>query len=648
MPKRHSAVNDETEEGGQDKPISDDGNSRGYWWKAPSGEVHKEVFTLADAMEEEQRRRRTRNAFFTALFGDRDDRYDVVGDGYDMRPTWNEWGSLSYNLIRGAVEALAAKISKNKPKATFLTDGGTWSQQRRAARLDRWVYGVFHSTNLYRKAQEAFHDGTVRDLGVLKAYVADGRICFEKVDPDEVKVGAMDGRAKEPRTLLHTRTVSREVVRGMIEDWHGPESDDPWDAKRLSDALEMVEIAKRSSHPEKHFENLAQLGDVVEVQEIWRLPSYPGAEDGRHAICIENLTILDEEWNLSRFPFVFFRFAHRRRGFYAQGVAELLAPRQRAINSILRNIEDTARLMSVARYFVRSGSKINIKKLTNEPGIILEGMEPPQVLTGNVIPPELFTMYKSAIAEGYESVGISQMSVAAKKPAGLNSGAALREYNDTESERFALVHQEWEAFFEDCAHLSIALARVADEAGEPIDVQVPRARYTERIKWQEVSLDEDAFVLKIFSSSSLPTQPAARRQAVRELFDDGAIDALDYRRLLDMPDLVAASDVVTAARDDIDALVERFLDAPEGEEAEAYEPPEPFQDLKYGIKRMQSEYLRARAVKAPEEVLELFRRWMEQARFMVRRMEAEAARDAAQAGAPPAAAPAGQAPVAAA
>jgi hypothetical protein len=48
-----------------------------------------------------------------------------------------------------------------------------------------------------------------------------------------------------------------------------------------------------------------------------------------------------------------------------------------------------------------------------------------------------------------------------------------------------------------------------------------------------------------------------------------------------------------------------------------YQPPEPFQNLVYGLPTMQEAYLMYRADNAPEEVLELFRRWITDANELV-------------------------------
>src|SRR5207253_1545353 len=76
-------------------------------------------------------------------------------------------------------------------------------------------------------------------------------------------------------------------------------------------------------------------------------------------------------------------------------------------------------------------------------------------------------------------------------------------------------------------------------------------------------------------------------------------------------DLDEANATAFASQEDIEYLIEDLLDG------KPYEAPEPYQDLAYGLKRMQSAYLRARRQGAPDDVLDNLRTWMLDAQAMV-------------------------------
>jgi hypothetical protein len=71
-----------------------------------------------------------------------------------------------------------------------------------------------------------------------------------------------------------------------------------------------------------------------------------------------------------------------------------------------------------------------------------------------------------------------------------------------------------------------------------------------------------------------------------------------------------------AAIEDIEATIEELLDG-------NYQPPEPYQNLGMGLRRIQMAYLKARRDGAPENILEDMRRWIESADYIMKETAAE-------------------------
>lgn len=622
-------------------------NQQGAWWQAEEGMVYAHLGALALRFASYHSARRDSIYEGRWLYGDRVSSYfaghsSTAATAFPSISPVVQRGALTYNLVRVAADSLAARISQAKPKATFTTDGGTWSQQRRAKRLDDFVYGVFHDVGLYQLGQVSFRDSLLGDLGVLKGYVEGRRIRFERVPPEEIRIDPVEAIYGTPRTLMHTRLVARDVAHEWVDAWHPKSTKE--EKRRLHQQVDAAGI----STPGQHLLLRDTLGDMVEATEVWRLPSGPEGQGGRHAVCLTHVDLLDELWTLPRFPFAFVRYCQPSLGFYGSGIVDVLRAHQRALNGVLRNISDTIRTMSVSRYWLPDGARFNLDKFgNNEPGLVWRGSQKPEVLSGNVVNPELFRFYRDVISDGLEQVGVSQTWATGQKEAGINSAVALRERMDIQTDRFSLVAQGYEQLYVQCARLVLDLAAKAEADGQPLTATVQRRAGFVRMQWRDAKLDEEHFQLKMDTSNALPMHPAARRQAVRELLEDGAIDTTDYRRLMDMPDLRAHTDLVSAARDVVDALCERFLDGDTGDfdMAEVFRSPEPFDDLQYGIKRMSAEYSRARLAGAPPERLELFQLWMEQARALMAQQPAPGGPEGTPLG--PEAAPGGSAPVAA-
>jgi hypothetical protein len=270
-------------------------------------------------------------------------------------------------------------------------------------------------------------------------------------------------------------------------------------------------------------------------------------------------------------------------------------------------------LVSVPKLFVEASSKIVDAHLNNKIGGIIKyaGTRPTEGVLGT-IPPELFSHLDRLYGRAFEAIGVSQMASQAVKPAGLNSGKALRTMNDIESERFAAVQARREQTFLEAAKIMIDMAKeISDETGN-YSVKVPGSSFMKTLNWSDVSLDEDQYIMQCFPTSALSQTPASRFQEVQELFQAGFVSKEDGMKLLDFPDLKAFYNMSNSGVEDIEKQIERFIDTDL-----PYQPPEPYQNLQYGIIKMQQAYLMYRAQGAPDDKLELFRQWIEDAKMQL-------------------------------
>jgi hypothetical protein len=576
-----------------------------YWWKETKN-VNEALWDVLRHLEPQQNARMAQNLKHLRMYSDRE-AFGLSPAAYvRMLPTNPaNRDRVTFNVIRMAIDTLGAKIAKNRPKATFVTDGGDWHLQQRAKGLDKFCQGVAYQACLPTKNRAVFRDACIMDIGATKFYRDPSnpkRICADRVLPIELYSDEADGLYGEPRQLFQVRGIPREVLKEQHPD--------------------MVDLLERSEQPRVEMPGMngKTLSDYALVVEAWHLPSGPNAKDGRHVIAVSNAVLLDEEWTRDEFPFAFFRWSERPFGFWGQGVAEQLEGVQLSINKKLKAVNAMLHLLSVPRVYVEETSDVVTATLNNEIGAIVKYRgQPPQVVATNAVPPELWDSIERDKARAFELVGVSQLSVASKKPAGLDSGAALREYNDTEAERFVLVGQAWEDYHLEQAKQIIALAKeIAAEDGDDFDVTVETRGSLEVLKWKEVQLEDDAYVLKMMPTSSLPTTPAARQQTVMDWMQAGWIDPREARRLMDMPDLEASNNAEFAAAEDIENCIADIL------ESGTYQTPEPYQDLVYGVKRFQSAYLRAKRMNVPEKRRGLLLRWMDEASAMLQQAQTAA------------------------
>ena len=224
--------------------------------------------------------------------------------------------------------------------------------------------------------------------------------------------------------------------------------------------------------------------------------------------------------------------------------------------------------------------------------------------TPQAMAPDVYNHLWNLVQKAYEITGISQLSAQSQKPAGLNSGAAIREYQDVESDRFQIVGQRYETTFLDAARIVIDMTKDLAKKGKVI-VKVESDSGMKTINFKDVNLDETKYLMRMFPTSILPTQPAGKLQKVTELVQAGFVDKETALDLLDFPDIKAATDKALAPRRVIIKMLDKIIN--EG----VYESPEPFMNLALAERIALDTYLYARSKNVDEERLELVRRFID-------------------------------------
>lgn len=565
------------------------------WYTIKKGDVHGSINQLMRKIQENQIYRRAENLMWARLYGS----VDIMGlspTTYSRPNPITQGTRPKFNVVASCIDTLSAKISKNRPRAFFLTDGGDWNLQNKAKKLQKFIDGQFHAAGVYQQTDKSFVDACAFGTGLCKVFSQEGRIMVERIIPDELIVDDAEALYGNPRNLYQRKLVDRDMLINLFPKFKSqimdlPKPNDEFGYYNVTDA------------------------DYVEVIEGWHLPAGKNTKDGRHVISIQNADLVNEEYTRQKFPFAKMVFRERLAGYYGQGVSEIIMGTQVSINRILRNNDISQYLHAAAAWLIEENSAVVSAHLNNDIGHIIKyrGI-PPELKTWAAAHPEMYAQIDKHIQRAYEEVGISALSAASQKPSGLDSGKAMREYNDIESERFVKLGQRWEQFHLDIASLMLDEAKITSIDYPELSVLVKSGGFTETIKWSEVNMDEDKYQLQAFPTSQLPRTPYARMQYVTEMQNAGFIDPETAQELLEMPDVEQFANMRFAGRRVIRESIQKMMDTGD------YVAPEPFQDLQYTIDYSQMYYNYAKLHGATEIKLEMLRRYMEQANVLIQQM----------------------------
>lgn len=460
----------------------------------------------------------------------------------DDRPT--------FNLVQACTDTLVSRLSQSRPQPKFLTDNADYRQRHLAQSLNQFILGEFYQTHAYEKATKILRDTIVMGTGCLKVFEGDdGKVSIDRVMITDLFVDDNDSINGEPQQLLQLKLMDREKLM----------------ANSPKKAQGIIEGTPQS-YPDNSPDSGRTTADQVMVVEGWKLPSGSDPEaqgyvPGRHTIATVNGVMLDEEWNKPKFPFVFMQYSDPFLGFFGQGLATQLFGTQLTLNRILYTIARSITLVGVPRVFIDQSSKVVKSHNNNEIGVIItySGNKPVyEVAPCNA--PELYAERDKLIQYGFQQCGVSAMQATSQKPEGLNSGAAIRSYDDISNDRFAELSKKYENVFIDLAYLVADLAKDIAKRDGKYQTVYPNKDGTKEIDLPAMKFLDNPFVIQCFTESSLPRSPAGRIATVTEQVQAGMLSIKEGRRLMRFPDLEQNEKLDNASEERIFQILDKIVE----------------------------------------------------------------------------------------
>lgn len=571
------------------------------WWRAPEGQAHAGLIPVARSLYEADATRRSSLRYYLSLYE------ELVYAGSDergiyrsnRRPHWRHQ-RRDRNVVRSIANAAYSEASHSQTRVQFVTDDASYERQCQAEDREAFVDGEFRRCAYSKKKSKALLHASIFGTGIVRVFRDGEEPGIDVVHPWSLFVDDIDASHGEPRAFYERLSVDKWVLAERFPEYRAHilsaltvKSEDTW----LDGGLG---------------------AEKVELWQAYRLPSGPKAKDGRHVVALNGVTLSDVPYDRPYAPYCILYYQEPAVGFWGYGVGELLATTQESITRNEAMIEAANFVHGHARLWVpqvagANGAAVDPITITNEPGTV-NTYDPsaggkPELLAGNILAQEIYRDRDDLTSTAYTLSGVSQSMAQNTKPAGLNSGKALRLYNELASKPLV-------PFLRACEWLDVEVAtRLLDVAKEILkDVGSYKTKSTAKGRLRTIDLaslgSDDEFAIQPYPVSALSKTPSGRLSDVQEMIESGMAEALgwdpeDMLMLLDLPDTQAKAKETTAPTRLIRKTIDRILR--EGE----YIAPLPEMDLKkarrLGVLSLQDAELRE---DVDDERLELLRTWI--------------------------------------
>ncbi len=459
----------------------------------------------------------------------------------------------SMNVTYSCTDTLVSRISQNRPQPIFLTDNGDYKERNIAKQMNQFITGEFFRTKAYEIGVENLRDATWFGDGFVKIVEKDKKVALERTLETELWVDTNDAYYNDPKMLIQTKLVSRDVAEAMFPD----------EFKRIK-AADKATVDTSSTSKDT-------VSDQIILVEGWHKRSSEGSDDGFHMIACSQGMLFEEEWKKDQFPFVKLPYDPNAVGWFSRGLVELLLGTQIEINKLLITMSQAINLIGVPRIFIDEMSRVLETAFNNNVGTIIKyrGTKPIYEVA-QCLPQEMYDHLERLITFAYQQSGISALAATSQKPMGLNSGEAIRSYDALQSDRFATFAKRYENYYIELAYQIIDLAKEIAERDGAYSTVYPHKDGTREVDLPKAAILKDTYVIQCFDQSSLPRDPAGRYSMLSEMLANGEIDLKEFRRLSGFPDLKQSDKLANALEERVLSILDNIIESGE------YEAPDQF------------------------------------------------------------------------
>lgn len=473
----------------------------------------------------------------------------------DVDPRWNP-DQLVFNGCYSLVNTIRNRICSFRARAQFLPNGGDYLARRgardRTAMSDAWAQEAAYQ----QEASFALRDMLTGDGGVLKLY-KDGADKDDPGKPTQVCIGRfpsweflfdyLEGVYRIPECAYHVTylPIEQASTRYRID--------------RASLASSIVSAPTGLVYSRNR--------DMVRVVDGWKRG--PG---GKHATVVgDKLAGKAEAWEYDGFPLVQRTFDEAPVGMWGIGAITPVRGIQLELNEIQQSLREAFRL-SASKIIQFQQNEDSAHFQTNAYVQVVPFVNQPAVITvPPAIDPGVYKYLEVLKAQMYETLGVSPFIATGRKSPGVDSGVAMREESELQSDRLANLSQLWEGMRVEAAiwwnRFSIELARSGVQ---------PKWKALHRGAFKELVFGdlEAEWEIRPFPSSVFGQNISGRLDRAVTLIKGGFMSKEDAMKALDLPDLAPIVDQALAQSYHMEFLVDEILEEGRYQQPDGYIDPD--------------------------------------------------------------------------
>lgn len=495
-----------------------------------------------------------------------------------------EFSPATYNLIGVTSDVYVNRLLSHKSFVAMVPERGNNDQRQISQDLEGWVEGGFEDTKYWSERLAMGISALCYGSGYLIWEKKGKKIKPESVDPNELLFPNYDD--PNPEWCFRRRWVSKE--NALNKYGKNPKA--------------RAAIIKAKSYPAFWFEDgELDCSDVIPMIEGWRVKHEDGTS-GRHVLCVEDYSIVDEDFNDEELPFIRYDFHQKPSSCVGQGIPALLLEIQQSIDDYLDFVQESDKRAGMGKWIYSDASNVNIDALGDTIAAGVEytaGTAEPKYIAPTPIGDWAENRIRMFIEFGMKRVHISEMAVQGEQPRALTSAIALERWSQIDDMNFIELIGRLEEVDRKSA---LSLIRIGKET-QPSYTAPGRTRQI--IDWKKLKIDDTTPAgIRAYNTGRFGQSISAKLQELNALLAQGSIDRDKYNKYLQVPDMGDLLDFLNAPMTGADRQIQVLL-----KKETDYVPPLPFLNLTYAKQRVEATYIIEENMGTPQEQLDKLLLW---------------------------------------
>lgn len=507
--------------------------------------------------------------------------------------------TAGYNLVQSVTDTKVNTTLRNEIRPLLMCQGGDSELREKAEAMQDAADGQSYELGLDDELEEvACWTGYIFGNGGVEfwADTASSRIMASPVFHWQYFVSRQEARySTRPQQLFSRHVIPRDVLLSFLAD----------QSAAVRQAVEDAPSASWDDAKDFATDEPGKVVDLVVIWKAWHLPSkrvdlsdpraFSKGEDGRkvkanhdglHMVCIEGknksatTALVTRPWPHAYFPVAWFKPNRNLGSYWGRGEPEILARSQVEMNQWSEREYLVLDRYAHPAIILPKGAKLNPAQLNNGLFNIYQieggGSQKPEIWNPNAVPQELIGRRERLAAEAKDQRGMSDMSMAARKPVGVDHKPGMAYLANTETIRHTAEFRAWRRFKLDCYRNIIRCFKELSEHDENFEVVYEKDKQLVTAKMTTIDIDASKYRLKAKPTNLFSQDPAQQADQIADFVDRQLLPPDALFDAVDSPDLQALADDRKVMRKNAIKRVKLVAKGPYNVEL----MPQPYHDLK--------------------------------------------------------------------